>query len=66
MNALRKAFPTDSLVVWSAHDYSHPDTKCIDHFVDGEQVEVLERNFPGVLVRWADGRTGWVCDWNVE
>lgn len=66
MSTLKKAFPRDTLVIWSDYDYSHPDTKQVGHFRVGEYVEVLERKFPGVLVMWSDLTTGWVCEWNIE
>jgi hypothetical protein len=71
MPQLKKAFDTDTLVIWSGHDYSDPDTKCIGHFTEDDQVEILEQRFPGVLVRWDDktigwNGLGWVCEWNIE
>jgi hypothetical protein len=66
MATLKKAFPKDTLVIWGAYDYSDPATNQVGHFNAGDQVVVLERKFPGVLVKWANGTTGWVCEWNVE
>jgi hypothetical protein len=63
---VRKAFPHDTLPIWSDYDYSDPRTTQVGHAVEGDQVSVLRRKFPGVFIQWVDGRTGWMCEWAVE
>jgi hypothetical protein len=65
MATLQSAFPGDTLIVWDDYDYSDPNTTHVGHFLVGDEVEILERKFLGILVQWANGRTGWVCEWNV-
>lgn len=62
----KAAFPRDRIPIWSNHDYSDPKTRCIGHVCILGPAKVLKRKFPGVLVQWDNGYTGWVNEWNVE
>lgn len=66
MSTVKKAFPRDTLPIWSGYDYSDPRTSCVGHAKEGDQVTILERKFPGVYLRWEDGSTGWMCEWDIE
>lgn len=60
-----KAFERDKLRVWDNYDYSDPKSNIIGTFQEGEQVVVLWRLHPGVLVRRADGTEGWIIEWSL-
>ena len=62
----KSAFPGDRIPIWSRHDYSDPNTQLIGHVCIPAPAKVLERKFPGVLVQWENGYSGWVNEWNTE
>jgi hypothetical protein len=62
----KAAFPGDRIPIWSHYDYSDPKTKLTGYVCILESAKVLERKWPGVLVRWENGYTGWINEWNVE